>query len=372
MRSKPSATLFFILLIAGAVPVTLGARKAQYAFRSTYVLENRGDEPYTLTEDDATLVLFPSDEWQTVSLRNASHPMAREFLDEDGSRMAIIDLGEVIPAGDSLIFSIEYVFESEEKPTLAINPVEATSISDIPPELVEDFCSETETFTRNEDIESMAIRLAENETSVLGILTGMIEWVVTNVEYRNFEVPLYPDETLGDLRGDCDDQAILLISMLRSVGIPAHLQIGVVFNEGIGSDKTSWGGHLKIRQRGVGWHGWAMVYVPPWGWLPIDLTLSGSKDPMEVILDSPQYEDYIVTAFNVSRMPYIGNSIRSRELLMTSDVYVTVKEEAIESSTGQEWLRYLYVGVGAVAGVTFVAVIIYMNRRRQFSTSLVE
>jgi transglutaminase-like putative cysteine protease len=69
-----------------------------------------------------------------------------------------------------------------------------------------------------------------------------------------------------------------MISMLRSLGIPAFLQIGVVFSESISSEKASWAGHLTFVQEGVGWHGWAMVYVPPWGWIPVDLTLTNARE----------------------------------------------------------------------------------------------
>jgi hypothetical protein len=108
-----------------------------------------------------------------------------------------------------------------------------------------------------------------------------------------------------------------------------------------------------------------MVYVPPWGWLPVDLTLSGEDDPMKVILNAPQYEDYVVKAFNVSSQPYIGNSRSSRELLMSSDIYVSVTDMAIESTSDKGWPRWLYIGAGVLAGGTFVAVIILLNRRRR-------
>jgi hypothetical protein len=37
--------------------------------------------------------------------------------------------------------------------------------------------------------------------------------------------------------------------MLRSLGIPAYLEIGIVFNSGISGDDTVWAGHLKIKER---------------------------------------------------------------------------------------------------------------------------
>lgn len=355
-----------VLLIAGTVQISWGADKERYAFRSTYVFENRGEDAYFLTEEDATWIVFPSDEWQEVIIRNMSHVIAREEMDEDGNMMAIIDFPPELPAGGKLIFYIEYVVESADRTRPDVDPSEARPFTDIPESLVEELTSETETFTRNEEITSLARGLAGEQNTVLGVLVRFIDWIITNVTYDNWELPRYPDETLRDQLGDCDDQAILLISMLRAVGVPAILQIGVVFSENISSEKTSWGDHLSIRQQGVGWHGWAMVYVPPWGWLPVDLTLTGSREPLEAIQRAPQYESFVVTAFNVSMQEYIGDSRHSREMLMSSDVYITVTEEVIaDSEEIREWPRFVYVGVGVLAGVAFVAIIIVLNRRRK-------
>ena len=366
MRSKILAPLLCLLLIASSAQVAWGAEKELYAFRSTYVFENRGDEPYALTEEDATWVVFPCDDWQMVTIRNASHGIAREDTDEDGNVIAIMDFPSEISAGGRLIFSIDYLVESADRPRPDVDPGEAGLLSDIPNILLENLTSETETFTRNEEILSLARRLAEEQTTVLGVVARFIDWITANVTYDNWELPRYPDETLRDRLGDCDDQAILLVSMLRAVGVPAILQIGVVFSDSISSEKASWGGHLAIRQQGVGWHGWAMVYIPPWGWLPVDLTLTASREPLEAIQQAPQYESFVVTAFNVSKQEYVGGSRRSRELLMSSDVYITLTDVVIAYSEGDTgWLMVLYVGMGILAGGSFVAFIIVLNRRRR-------
>lgn len=364
MRSRSLTVIILILLVAGTTPATLGERREQYVFRSTYTFENRGDRSYILREEDITIVLFDDNMWQTVTMRNASHGTVREYTDEDGNTLAVIALPPEIPAGDTLVFSIEYVIESEDKPQPLIDPDKAGLPSEIPPALVDDFCLETETFNWNEDIESLALGLTEGQTTVLGVVTSLLEWIVQNVTYGNFEVPKYPEETLGELQGDCDDQAILLISMLRSLGIPALLQLGVVFSDNIDSERTSWGGHLSIRQEGVGWHGWALVYIPPWGWLPVDLTLTGSREPLEVILQAPEYESYVVTAYNVSRQSYIGDSRLSRELLMSSELYVSVLDKVINGSTRSQWTNLIYIGTGLLAGAAFVVFFIFIKRRK--------
>jgi transglutaminase-like putative cysteine protease len=360
-----AATILLLLFSTTTAHAALGARPSRYVFRSTYTFENRGNEPYTFTEDDATITLFASNKWQSASVRNPSHELVREFEDDDGNSLAIMDLPETLDGGVTMVFSVEYVIDSQSMERPVVDSVEAGLISDIPPSLVDEFTSETETFDRSEEIEALAEWLTSGQSTVLGVVTRMIDWIEQNVTYTNFDVPKYPHETCSELKGDCDDQAILLISMLRSVGIPALLQVGVVFSDRIEGDRTSWEGHLTIRQEGLGWHGWAMVYVPPWGWLPVDLTLSGTTEPLELISSAPEYDSYVVTAFNVSAEPYIGESRSSREQLTSSAIYVTVEDAVIEDSSGAGWTKLLYIGTGLLAGGSFVVFVIFNERRKR-------
>jgi len=364
LKAKHLSLLLCLLLLTGTFPGALGQDRGRYVFTSTYTFENRGEEPYVVTEYDTELPLFLNNRWQEVTIRESSHDILEERLDEDGNRIAIIDLPHEIPAGGVLVFSVEYLVESEEMPRAPITPQEAGEIDDIPEMLVELYTSESETFRLDEEIEDLALRLAANSTDVLDVVTTLVGWVVSNVEYCNFEVPLYPDETLGDLEGDCDDQAILLISMLRSLGIPAFLQVGAVFSESISSEKSSWEGHLTFQQEGMGWHGWAMVYIPPWGWIPVDLTLTNAPEPFDMIIQAPEYEENIVAAFNVSRQPYIGESRLTREQIMASDLYITVSDTAVEQPIRNWLFTPLYIGLGLVAGIAIVAIVVLVTRRR--------
>jgi hypothetical protein len=368
LRSKLLAALFSLLLLAGTLPHTISAERDQFIFRSTYAFENRGNSAYNVTEY-ATLPLFMNNRWQTITTRNASHGIIEEKTDQDGNELAVVDLPSEIPAGETLIFSIEFVVSSEDISRPEIDPADAGSVDEIPADLVEEYTSQTETFGWNDDLESLTLELTSEEGTVLGTVTHLIDWIMANITYVSFETPLYPHETLGNLQGDCDDQAILLISMLRSLGIPSLLQVGIVFSESIDSEKSSWEGHLSFRQDGVGWHGWAMVYVPPWGWVPVDLTLTAATDPLELIRQAPEYESSVVTAFNISRQPYIGDSRSSREQLLDSDLYITISDVYIKESTNASWPYFVYIGVGLAAGAAFVAVIYVSRRARVFSVA---
>ncbi|NIU01818.1 MAG: hypothetical protein GWN01_13185, partial [Nitrosopumilaceae archaeon] len=78
-----------------------------------------------------------------------------------------------------------------------------------------------------------------------------------------------------------------------------------MLNERIQNSRTAWDEHLLISQDGIGWHGWAMVFIPPWGWTPIDLTLTQKDSAIDVINDSPQYTSNVIPFINISEQEYI-------------------------------------------------------------------
>ncbi|MCX7555894.1 transglutaminase domain-containing protein [Xanthomonadaceae bacterium JHOS43] len=66
---------------------------------------------------------------------------------------------------------------------------------------------------------------------------------------------------------DCGQQTLLLIALLRLNGIPARWQSGWTFSDNeVGYDNM---------------HDWGMLYLPPYGWVPMDVTTGrlDSDDP---------------------------------------------------------------------------------------------
>lgn len=62
--------------------------------------------------------------------------------------------------------------------------------------------------------------------------------------------------TLHAGHGDCGEQTMLLITLMRMNGIPARWQSGWTFSRGDDSDI----------------HDWAQIYLAPYGWVPADVT----------------------------------------------------------------------------------------------------
>lgn len=183
-----------------------------------------------------------------------------------------------------------------------------------------------------------AARVASGERRVLSIVARLVDFVWRKVNYEVGFSPRYPNETLppdrlevGRGRGDCDDQANLLILMLRSLDVPAYLKTALVVDFNYGERRVIWEQdlHYYYAFSGVYYaHAWAEVYVPPWGWLPVDLTFNSmTGDPLDAIRTSVTSKFWawrgIVTIRlgNVRHSDYIDEFKREVANLARSSLY---------------------------------------------------
>jgi len=350
--------LLALIIVAGLIiPLASAADSAIYTYELTYNFENRGDDDFPFEQEDYTLPLFINNTWQTVTILNISHGFTREVIDLDGNRGVIMDVDETLPPGETLTFSIEFQIESrsQEKPAFSLD--EADGFSVIPSSLVSEYTSHTESFTVDDPvITDLAQRASKGDETVLGTVVNLLDYVTKNTTYCNFETPRYPLDTLSDNLGDCDDQSILLISMARSLGIPAYLKVGIIIHPNIVDSDTSWEGHLETDADGIGWHGWAMIYIPPWGWVPVDLTLVKEDSGLDYIMNAPEYDMNIIEALDVSEQAYIGDTIVARERIIASSLYVSLTDEANQVyGNGLESETYMILVIGAaLAGAIFM------------------
>ena len=106
-----------------------------------------------------------------------------------------------------------------------------------------------------------------------------------------------------------------------------------------------------------------MVYIPPWGWVPVDLTLIKNSDPLIMLNEAPEYSNRIFTCFNVSKQDYVKESWETRERVIKSTLYVIAKDEAT-----QIWTLPIYNPGIQFFGISISLLIIMMfliERKRQ-------
>jgi hypothetical protein len=103
----------------------------------------------------------------------------------------------------------------------------------------------------NQQIKSKAMDLKDGETNVYKVVKNIYNYLTSDKVLRyvpsSSGLPKNCIQTLKDKKGDCDDYSILFISLCRAVGIPAWLELGVLYDRA----QSRWGGHA-----------WAKVALP--------------------------------------------------------------------------------------------------------------
>ena len=103
----------------------------------------------------------------------------------------------------------------------------------------------------NPVVSSQARQIVGNETNVYKMVYDIYRWMTHDGGFSyslgREGTPAMAENTLKAKRGDCDDQSILFMSLLRSLGIPAWLEVGTLYDERGGT----WFGHA-----------WSNVYIP--------------------------------------------------------------------------------------------------------------
>lgn len=192
----------------------------------------------------------------------------------------------------------------------------------------------------NRELQDLAYGLAGNETRVLSIAKKLIEWIRDHISRRTLDVPRYPIETFHERAGDCDDQANLFITLCRIVGIPAYLQAGCIYVSTKQTVNSHWDGHLISELTRIAWHGWAVVYVPPWGWLPVDFTYVTLSDLRAEALNAVRMSAIIayptVQYANITMTDYVAASRDQRDFLAAHDFHIYGHDIMNEETAGEE------------------------------------
>jgi len=351
-----SLGLCLLVLLAVAnlsqVPVDMRDRslQAENEWQTYYLFEritlaNTGGTEIQLNMTDRLYSLFMNFTIQRSYLLNTSHRVARTFKDNDSMPVMELDLPGKVPPNRYFQYHVTQKLVVHR--TMFMGPELDTSnsgtLSQIPEDIKANFTGSTGPWQYDSPqmayLAEVARNLSRGDQNALSVLFKIITWVGNNTstptESDGFQGPRYPNETLpksilGESTGagDCDDQSNTLILMCRAVGLPSFLQIGGIYHNGINSSVTWWKGHLQYYERNVGWHGWAMVYVPRWGWLPVDLVwyylVTGKTEPRQAIVGSAAAVQSMIYIGNLSVTDYIADTREIKKTLEGSNLYIRV------------------------------------------------
>jgi len=366
-------TIFSLLSTQKAIIVVGEAEDIHYSMKTTITYSNpaNGSKIWNITEDDRTIGLFMNNSWQTVELKNATYTMNDIRTDEDGNKIGLLELPkqQLVP-GENLSFTTEYQIVAKPRSIPDTSESKSGVLDEIPSHLVQEYTSAEGPWAFNDPrTHDLAQEIAGNETTVLKIVTELIGWIKENIEYGTHEIPFYASQTLDAGNGDCDDQAILLVALLRTLGVPSYLQIGALYlPQYTELSRNHWDNHVQTVQRKMGWHGWAVAFVPPWGWLPVDLTFvpEGFEDPLNAIRYAAAAKQNTVQYMNISKVDYIADSLEAKSFLTENGFLVHVEEEMTQVSYDGVSGSYPDVTallVAVIVVVVLLTVFLVMRRR---------
>jgi len=325
--------LFSLLSVKSLVVDQIETRDINYSIKSTvtYVNPRGGTKIWNLTEEDRTIGLFINNTWQSVELKNTTYPLETLKNDTDRNKIAVLRLPkQQLSPGENVSYTVRYNVVSKPRTIPNISENESGTLEAIPPDLRENYTrAEGPWLANNSALAELAHEIAGSETKVLKIIKGLVGWIKSNINYSAHEIPYYPNETLSAHEGDCDDQAILFITLSRIMGIPSYLQIGAIYLPQNMVNETYWDSHVRYVQRKISWHGWAIAYVPPWGWLPVDLTYVTSEfdNPLSAIRHGAILGQNVIQYMDFSKVDYVADSRQTRNVLLENGFFEDLEDE---------------------------------------------
>jgi hypothetical protein len=320
-------------ILSPSTKVSASSEDIGFYVKSAVTFVNDGSGIWNLSREDQSWSCFMNDSWQTVCLVDYAHPLIALEKDVDGNDLAVFQFKSSLHPGENV--SDYVIFHVRSMPRFIPNLSYAASgtLAQIASDLQDEYCSGNGFWmTSDSQIRTTAFSIAGGETRVLTIVAKLISWIWNHVNYKSHDPTLYPNETLALREGDCDEQAILLGTFCRILGIPAYLQTGYVFIPGDSSSSDSNRVHYEEKQ--IVGHGWAIVYIPPWGWLPVDLTyvMGSSSDPLNSIRTGAVTSQYTIQSSNVSEYDYLASDRAYEQLLDNNGFSLYVEDEMKETS----------------------------------------
>jgi transglutaminase-like putative cysteine protease len=234
--------------------LTTGAANPRRA-HLTFEVDFRNDGPGEVTTLDLYVPLPQSRDNQRISNLSFSVPYT-SVVDRYGEEMAhirVIDLApgqevKVVWQGDVEIEAMDY----------RIDPEKVAELGQIPPDIAQNYTSnEAKYRLESQVIQDAASRAGKGATNPYWIARNVHDFVARRLSYANDGQWDDAEAVYLQRTGSCSEYTFLFVSLCRANGLPARYVAGT-------------------RQRIEGtyvdtvFHRWAEVYLPPYGWVPID------------------------------------------------------------------------------------------------------
>lgn len=201
-----------------------------------------------------------------------------------------------------------------------IVPERVKEIDDIPKNIRDVYLENNERLLINHPIIKEAVREAvKSENNPYWITRKIINYIAASMEYELSGGWDVAPEVLRRGKGSCSEYAYAFISMMRASGIPTRY-VGSMVERG---DRAS------IDRV---FHRWVEVYLPGYGWVPVDPGVAESSSPRRKALSIGHRPDrYLITTAGGGGSEYLSWSYNYRSEIKNYDprAYLNIERYAI-------------------------------------------
>ncbi|MGA2572609.1 MAG: transglutaminase domain-containing protein [Candidatus Methanomethylicaceae archaeon] len=250
------------------------------------------------------------------------------------------------------------------------------NISEIPSSIVEAFpltgSYNLSQMPNASQLVATAQAIKGEDQNTLTVVFDMLQWFEGNMVYAsNYPYPQNVSQTFSTLSGDCDDQANLFVTFCRIVGIPAYTTLGPIYLPGNDVETDS---NMVFNLTNVGWHGWAMVYLPnnsSGEWVPVDLTFfSGAYNQDGHILSGNLFQHINSSAFaywstaeylDIKNADYISDSVATRSVLINSSITWIESHDMVLVAQNVPILTQIYENLALILALFSLSSILFFT-----------
>jgi hypothetical protein len=168
-------------------------------------------------------------------------------------------------------------------------------LENIPPEVRKKYLVDGHKLKVNHPyIKKLVKKIVGDETNPFWIAFKIHKYLHLNMEYKLHGGWNAAPTVLKRGSGSCSEFTISLIALARAAGLPARYQAGLVVRGDDGSiDRV--------------YHRWAQVYLPPFGWVPVDPSRGIPATTMDVARSFGSLSHrFFITTHSGGDSPYLG------------------------------------------------------------------
>jgi transglutaminase-like putative cysteine protease len=186
--------------------------------------------------------------------------------DQWGQRCAVFELGSVAPLSKAqLTYSVKVRVSAIR---YLIIPEKTGTLDDIPKDIRNRYLADGSRYRISTPyIQDTVKKIVGDETNPYWIARKIYSFVIERLHYQMIGGWDVPEVVLERGSGSCSEYTFAFISLCRAAGLPARYQGSVVVR----------GDDASVDEA---FHRWAQIYLPNYGWVPVDANRGDSESPV--------------------------------------------------------------------------------------------